>query len=70
MRETQLVCYRLTYNINYDAESVWSLVQRHQGYISVRPGGLYRFWVPREYSLYLVLAFPLLIREPLQDYYL
>jgi len=70
MRETQLVCYRLTWNIDYDAESVWSLVQRHQGYISVRPGGLYRFWVPREYTVYLVLAFPLLIREPSQDYYL
>ena len=69
MREADLLCYTLAYYIDYDEESVWSLVQRHQGH--VQPGrDCYQFWIPREYQSILVLAYPKLIRSDARDLYL
>jgi hypothetical protein len=67
--DPNLYCYSLFYNINYDVESVWSLVQRHQGSISPMAGGHYDFYIPREYASILVLAFPLLRRQYHKDLY-
>ncbi len=70
MRPAELICYRLMYYQDYDPESVWSLVQRHQGYVSIEPAGQYVFWIPRDYSVLLLLAFPGLIRAESRDYFL
>jgi hypothetical protein len=51
----------------YDEELVWELVQRHKGYISIKSDCI-DFFMPREYSLLLQIAFPLLIRTPSLDY--
>jgi hypothetical protein len=63
-----LLCYRQTYHVPYDAESVWAFVQRHGGYISVKAGGEYHYWVEPQYEILLCIAFPLLIRSPKWDY--
>jgi hypothetical protein len=62
-----LKCYRLRPNMPYDEELVWELVQRHAGYISIKSDCI-DFFMPREYSLLLQIAFPLLIRTPSLDY--
>jgi hypothetical protein len=67
-QDRTLICYRQTYRVDYDAESVWAFVQRHRGYISVRAGGEYHYWVEPEYEVLLRIAFPLLIRSPKLDY--
>ena len=69
MDEPDLYCYRLGYWMPYDPEDVWGLVQRHGGFISVQPGGSYEFHIPRDYSIFLVLAFPLLSRQRQKDLY-
>jgi hypothetical protein len=51
----------------YDEELIWELVQRHEGYLSIKSDCI-DFFVPREYSVLLQIAFPLLIRKPELDY--
>ena len=67
-QDRTLLCYRQTYHVPYDPESVWALVQRHKGYISVRAGGEYHYWVEPRYETILCIAFPLLTRSPKLDY--
>jgi hypothetical protein len=69
MREPDVFCYNLAYYVPYDPESVWELVQRHNGYMSVLPAGYYEFYIPREYASLLVLAFPGLRRQYQKDLY-
>ena len=65
--ERVLVCYRLWYWALCEYESVWSFVQRHQGYISVGPDYC-DYWLGREYESILVLTFDQLVRQPNLDY--
>ncbi len=65
--EPLLCCYRLDALIAYDEESVWSLVQRHGGSLSIR-GDCIDFWIPQQYQSLLVLAFPRLRRQWQLDY--
>lgn len=67
--DPDIVCYRLSYYMTHDPELVWALVQRHGGYISVRPGGHYEFYLARELRTILVLAFPQLVHQPEKDLY-
>ena len=67
-QERLLLGYRLLYTSSYDPELIWALIQRHQGYISIRAGGEYWFWIPAHYESLLVLAFPELTRDPSLDY--
>jgi len=69
MQDPDLYCYSLSYYIDYDPEAVWLLVQRHQGSIQPQVGGHYDFYIPRDYASILVLAFPLLRRQPQKDLY-
>jgi len=69
MQDPDLYCYSLFYFTPYDPELVWDLVQRHQGFISVHPGGHYEFLIPRDYACILVLAFPMLRRQYQKDLY-
>ena len=69
MQDPDLYCYSLFYFAPYDPEDIWSLVQRHGGFISVHPGGHYEFLIPRDYASILVLAFPLLKRQRQKDLY-
>jgi len=62
-----LVCYRLDSSMHYDAESVWALVQRHGGAVSIR-GDCRDFLIDPKYSALLILAWPLLRRLPNRDY--
>lgn len=67
MTEPLLCCYRLDALMSYDEEQIWSLVQRHQGYLSIR-GDCIDFWIPQQYQAVLVLAFPRLRRQWALDY--
>ena len=69
MSDPDLYCYSLFYFAPYDPEDIWSLVQRHHGFISVLPGGHYEFLIPRDYSVFLIMAFPLLSRQRQKDLY-
>jgi hypothetical protein len=69
MHEPDLYCYKLSYLMPYDPEDIWSLVQRHGGFISIQPGGHYDFHIHRDYAVMLVLAFPELIRQYQKDLY-
>ena len=69
MQDPDLYCYSLFYYVNYDPELIWALVQRHNGYINVLPGGHYEFLIPRDYACILVLAFPQLRRQFQKDLY-
>ena len=60
-------CWRLRPGMPYDEELIWELVQRHEGYLSIKSDCI-DFFVPREYSVLLQIAFPLLIRKPELDY--
>jgi hypothetical protein len=62
-----LKCYRLRYSCPYDEESVWALVQRHGGYISIKQDAI-DFWCEPSWESMLVLAYPLLERKPALDY--
>lgn len=62
-----LMCYRLDATVSYDEESVWAFVQRHGGMLSIR-GDCIDFWIPRDYSSLLVLAWPRLRRQSGLDY--
>jgi hypothetical protein len=62
-----LVCYRLWYWADCEYESVWSFVQRHEGYISIGPDHC-DYWLLREYESILVLSFDQLVRQPNLDY--
>jgi len=53
--------------MHYDAESVWALVQRHGGAVSIR-GDCRDFLIDPKYSALLILAWPLLRRLPNRDY--
>lgn len=70
MLPPDLHCYSLDSNQDYDPEIVWEFVQRHQGYISIQPGGSYRFWIHRDYRSLFVLAFPGLATQHQQDLFL
>jgi hypothetical protein len=70
MHPPDILCYRLSYYMPYDPEVVWSLVERHGGWIGVLPGGHYDFHIDRRYALLVILAFPLLSRQPQRDLYL
>lgn len=67
--EPDVFCYCLPYYVGYDPESVWELVQRHSGYMSVLPAGYYDFYIAREYASLLVLAYPELKRQYQKDLY-
>ena len=67
--EPDVFCYSLPYFIDYDPELVWALVERHNGHISIHPGGMYDFYIAREYASILILAFPLLRRQYQKDLY-
>ena len=67
--EPDIFCYQLAYWMPYDPELVWSLVQRHAGYMSVLPAGYYEFYIDRDYASILVLAFPRLRRQYQKDLY-
>lgn len=69
MREPDVFCYNLAYWMPYDPESVWQLVERHAGYMSVLPAGYYEFYIPSQYASILVLAFPCLRRQYQKDLY-
>lgn len=69
MQDPDLYCYSLSYWMPYDPESVWALVQRHHGFMSVHAGGLYEFHLPRDHAVMLVLAFPQLRRQHQKDLY-
>jgi hypothetical protein len=60
-------CYRLDYRSDYDEELVWSLVQRHGGYISIRQTCI-DFWLHESWEVVLNLAFPDLVRQADLDY--
>jgi hypothetical protein len=62
-----LKCYRLGYRCDYDEESVWALVQRHGGYISIKQDVI-DFWCEPSWESLLVLAYPSLERRPDLDY--
>jgi len=61
MLKPDWICYRLNYWVDYDPESVWALVQRHNGYISVQAGGVYEFWINCEHESLLLMAYPRLV---------
>ena len=63
----QYCCYRLNYHCLYDEESVWELVQRHGGFLSIRQDCIDFFMEP-QHSLLLILAFPLLQRRSELDW--
>jgi len=65
--EPLLCCYRLDAWVAYDEDAVWSLVQRHQGYLSIQ-GDCIDFWIPAQYQSLLVVCFPRLRRQPQLDY--
>jgi len=69
IQEPDVFCYQLAYWMSYDPESVWQLVQRHNGYMSVLPAGYYEFYIDRDYASILVLAFPQLRRQYQKDLY-
>ena len=63
----RLVCYRLDHNMPYDEESVWALVQRHQGHLSIRVDYIL-FWLAPDWECLLIMAFPQLRRVAREDY--
>jgi hypothetical protein len=67
--DPDLYCYSLPYFVDYDPELVWELVQRHDGSLSPQFGGSYDFYIPRDYAVMLLLAFPLLRRQFQRDLY-
>ena len=69
MQLPDLYCYTLFYWVDYDPESVWQLVARHQGSIQPQPGGQYDYYIHRDYASILVLAYPLLRRQFQKDLY-
>jgi hypothetical protein len=69
MRDPDLYCFQLSYIMPYDPEDVWELVQRHTGYMSVLHGGFYEFYISGHYLPFVVMAFPLLKRQPQKDLY-
>jgi hypothetical protein len=69
IQEPDVFCYQLPYFIDYDVESVWALVQRHEGSVSYLNGGQYDFYIPKQYASILILAFPLLRRQYQKDLY-
>ena len=69
IREPDLLCYQLSYWHSYDPELVWSLVQLHGGSLSYLNGGQYAFYIPCQYAVLLVIAFPQLQRQPQKDLY-
>ena len=68
--DPELYCYSLPYYIDYDPESVWTLVQRHGGSVHPQAGGVYEFYIHRDYAVMLLLAFPLLRRQFQKDLYI
>jgi hypothetical protein len=62
-----LVCYRLDHNMPYDSESVWALVQRHQGHLSIRVDHIL-FWLDPYWECLLIMSFPQLRRVRKEDY--
>jgi hypothetical protein len=58
-----MVCYRYqAWTHDYDCESVWAFVQRHQGHITVRNDCI-DYFVPVEYQVLFALAYPELTRQ-------
>jgi len=69
IQEPDVFCYSLPYYVLYDPESIWALVQRHGGTIAPLAGGVYDYYIDREYASILVLAFPQLRRQYQKDLY-
>ncbi len=64
----KLLCYRYhAWALDYDEELIWSWVQSHQGYISIRQDCI-DFFVPVEYAVFFVLLYPDLEYMPDLDY--
>lgn len=66
-KDTRLRCYRLYASIDLDEEIIWAYVQRSGGFLSIR-GDCIDFWVPPSAELFLVCAWPELVRYPNLDY--
>jgi hypothetical protein len=66
MQRETLHCYRLTDRNDYDEEAIWSLVQRHGGFIAIRPNYI-DFWMAAPWDELLIIAYPNLERRPEQD---
>jgi hypothetical protein len=66
MIDATILCYRLLWHA-HDEERVWQFVDRHQGFMQPTLACI-DFWIPRQYSSLLVLAFPRLIRRSDLDY--
>jgi len=61
-------CYRYSpVKHHYDPELIWQLIQRHQGHISIA-GDCIDFYIPRQYQMFIQLAFPELQRRPKDDW--
>jgi len=67
-RVMHLHCYRLKDRNDYDEESIWALVQRHGGYISIKYDHI-DFWIAEPWDSLLVIAYPDLERHPELDYH-
>jgi|LauGreDrversion4_2_1035121.scaffolds.fasta_scaffold1571238_1 hypothetical protein len=67
--EATTLCYRYHAwaDYDYDDESIWAFVQRHNGYISIRQDSI-DYYVPRAYQCLFELAYPGLARQPGLDY--
>ena len=70
MSPPDLYCFQLSYSMPYDPEDVWELVQRHGGSMSVLHSGYYEFYVSERYLSFVIMAFPLLTRQPQKDLYI
>ena len=68
MIESSVRCYCLRYSMSYDPEDVWAFVQRHNGFMDIRAGGEYWFYVYAEHESLFRIAYPELIRRPELDY--
>jgi hypothetical protein len=61
--EATILCYRYqAWTHDYDCEAVWQFVQRHGGHMSIRRDCI-DYFVPVEYQVLFVLAYPELTRQ-------
>jgi hypothetical protein len=64
----KLICYRLTSRSDYDREVIWQYVQRSGGHMAIRQDCM-DYWVDARSELFLLCAWPELIRQPQLDLY-
>lgn len=69
MQEIQyLLCFRLqAWAVDYDEEVIWEFVQRHGGFLSIRHDSI-DYWLDQRYEVFVLLAWPELVRIPSLDY--